>query len=82
VYVELGLEFLCSTDRARKSQDLATTDLFTLDTTEESTHVVTSLSLTRNVREVQQIPHRTLTRSSSLWNISAEIVSYFKEPLQ
>lgn len=43
-YVELGNKLLGSLDRSRESDDLTTADLLALDTTEESTHVVTGLS--------------------------------------
>lgn len=47
-YIELGLENFDGLDGARKSENLATTNLLTLDTTEQSTHVVTSFSLLNN----------------------------------
>jgi hypothetical protein len=42
--VDLRLELLDSLNRARRNDDLATFDLVTLDTTEECTEVITSLS--------------------------------------
>lgn len=52
-YIKLSLEFLSSFDRTRKSEDLTTANLFTLDATEQSTHVVTGLSLSTLVRYLQ-----------------------------
>jgi hypothetical protein len=43
--VDLSLEFLDRLDGTRGGQDLTTANLFAFDTSEESTHVVASLSL-------------------------------------
>lgn len=52
-HIKLSLEFLSRFDRTRKSEDLTTANLFTLDATEQSTHVVTGLSLFILVRYLQ-----------------------------
>ena len=46
-YVNLSLELLNGLDTTRGCDDLATTDLLALDTTEQGTHVVTRLTLTK-----------------------------------
>lgn len=43
-YVDLSLELLDSLHRARGNDDLATLELFTLDTAEQGTHVVAGLA--------------------------------------
>lgn len=44
-YVELGLKLLHGFDTAREGKDLTAADLFTLDSTQKGTHVVTGFSL-------------------------------------
>jgi hypothetical protein len=44
-YVDLRLEFFDGFDGAGSNDYLATVDLFTLDTTEQGTHVVASFTL-------------------------------------
>ena len=50
-YVNLGLELLHRLDGAGCSKDLATLNLLTLDTTEQSTHVVTSFTTVKLLME-------------------------------
>ena len=72
--VDLSEELLGGLDGAGGSDDLTASDLFTLDATEESTHVVTSLSLSgrSNLQSTTKC-NAILTRSSSLWNISIPV---------
>ena len=44
-YVDLSLELLDGLHRARGNDDLATTNLLTLDATKQGTHIITSFSL-------------------------------------
>lgn len=50
-YVDLGLELLDGLDTTGSGDDLATTDLLTLDTTQQCTHVVASLALKNYQRQ-------------------------------
>ena len=43
-HIKLSLELLNALDRVGDDNDLSTLDLLSLDTSEQSTHVVTSLS--------------------------------------
>jgi hypothetical protein len=43
--IELSLELLGSLDGTREGENLTTAELFTLDATKESTHVITSFCL-------------------------------------
>ncbi len=61
-HVDLSLEFLGGLDGPRNSNNLTSAHLLTLDSTEESTHVITRLTLTR-VQGLACTIHRSLTMS-------------------